>query len=189
MLRKIEIYFCILLAAISIQAQNTHQKPGTSNQASNTKANTLITDEQAKDAVLALKKLQARTEIGISQEDYSRALGDTYFSVKMFLDSDSAASVPEFSKALNNAIKWYRAAADLWQIKAGVKEVSESVPGMPIEGTDCDHQPAGDENLCVKYPELVSVRSGERGIYYEDAMNGAWRLASAEIRNADKFLK
>ncbi|MGD0481288.1 MAG: hypothetical protein ABSA42_14030 [Terracidiphilus sp.] len=189
MFRKIEIFFCILLAAIWIQAQNTHQKPGSPSQTSNTKANPLITDEQAKDAVLALKKLQARTEIGISQDDYSRALGDAYFSVRLFLDSDSAASVPEFSKALNSAIKWYRAAAELWKIKTDTQEVAESVPGLKPDGADCDQQLGGDENLCVKYPELISDRSGKRGINYEGAINEAWRLASTEVRIADKLLK
>jgi hypothetical protein len=46
--------------------------------------------QSAKEAVRALPKLQARVEAGISYRDYSPALGDALFEVKLFLQSPGA---------------------------------------------------------------------------------------------------
>ena len=53
----------------------------------------LKTDQKAKDAVGALKKLEASVETGISYKDYSLALGSANFSVKQYTDSAKATSV------------------------------------------------------------------------------------------------
>jgi hypothetical protein len=176
------------LVAVAQQPQTKHatsQNPPAATQSSS--ASALKTNDDAKQATLALKKLQAKTEIGISQEDYSRALGDTYFSVKLFLDSDVASSAPEFSQALQGAIGWYKAAGRLWDIKTTVE--SAHLPGLSLTWADCSDNPSDDQDLCKEYPGLVTDHSGKRGINYDNALPEAWRLASVQIRNADKYLK
>ncbi|HTF66507.1 MAG TPA: hypothetical protein VK638_27865 [Edaphobacter sp.] len=54
----------------------------------------LKSDQKAKEAVIALKKLEARTDAGVSHRDYLVALGDTNFSVRQFLESERAREVP-----------------------------------------------------------------------------------------------
>jgi hypothetical protein len=176
------------LVAVAQQPQTKHatsQNPPAATQSST--ASALKTNDDAKQAILALKRLQAKTEIGISQEDYSRALGDTYFSAKLFLDSDAASSAPEFSQALRSAIGWYKAAGNLWDIKTTLE--SAHLPGLSLTWSDCSDKPSDNPDLCRQYPELVTDHSGKKGINYDNALPEAWRLASVEIRNADRYLK
>ena len=71
-------------------------------------------DEKATNAVLALKKVQAMVESGVSYRDYSHALAEASFPVKLFLESDVAKKAPEFSDFLKYSLKDYHAAQELW---------------------------------------------------------------------------
>jgi hypothetical protein len=47
-------------------------------------------DEKASAAVLSLKKIQSRAEIGADYRSFSSALTEAYFSVKIFQESKQA---------------------------------------------------------------------------------------------------
>jgi hypothetical protein len=138
-------------------------------------------DPSAKEAVLALKKLRAKTEIGMSYRDYSVALGDANFPVQLFLEGDKASLVPHFSDSLRKSLKWFEAAAELWagQIEAG--------------------QPTGycaeiGATLCAAYPELRTGVSGVDdhevpAIIYELARQESWKRGEFELKNADHAYK
>jgi ribosomal protein L37E len=49
-------------------------------------------NEAGKAAIAALKRLEARTEVGISYKDYVVALGEANFPVKQYLESEYAKS-------------------------------------------------------------------------------------------------
>lgn len=49
--------------------------------------------QTAKDAIKALKKLEAKTESGMSYQKYREALGDTNAEVKIFLESKAGKKI------------------------------------------------------------------------------------------------
>ena len=65
----------------------------------------------------AVKKLEARTEVGINYKEYSTAVGDAWGDVKVFVESPEGKRLPEFSFALMSAMGKYRLALDIWQDK------------------------------------------------------------------------
>jgi hypothetical protein len=73
----------------------------------------------AKDVVKALKKLQARTEIGVNFVDYDAAVSDVYPDVKVFVESAEAKNLPELRLVLKNAMDCYLKVRELWSIKIG----------------------------------------------------------------------
>jgi hypothetical protein len=75
--------------------------------------------DDAKAVVKALKKLQARTEIGINFRDYDSAVSDVYPEVKVFVESTESKDMPELRLVLKNAIDCYLKVRELWSIKIG----------------------------------------------------------------------
>src|SRR6266481_1879701 len=67
-----------------------------------------VLPQQAKDAVLALKKLEARIQSGVNYDDYIRALGDARFSVNLFTDSQEAKKYLELVKTVKDAMSDYQ---------------------------------------------------------------------------------
>src|SRR6266481_3317406 len=70
----------------------------------------LNSEREAVEAVNALKKLEAKIETGLTEREYSSALGETNFAVKMFLEAPEADKFPEFSRDIRAAMKWDLAA-------------------------------------------------------------------------------
>ena len=176
----------------------------------------LSSDRKARGAVLALEKLQARVEAGMSLQDYSVALGEADLIVKRFLESDKAKSAREFSNSLRNATKWYAGAEQLWH-----RQLESPVP---IGYCSPDGLPSFNANdLCVSYPQLVttvpgkipsttdSLQSsvalvpfeatlavmqtsrgeafeGSPGLIYHLAVLESWRRANFELKNAHRLI-
>jgi len=65
----------------------------------------------------AVKKVEARTEVGINYEDYSRVVGEAWGDVKAFVDAPEGKKLSEFSFLLRSAIDKYRLAKDVWHTK------------------------------------------------------------------------
>jgi peptidoglycan hydrolase CwlO-like protein len=73
--------------------------------------------QSAKEAVMALKKLQVRYQTGVSYKDYPTALADAKFPVQLYLESPEAESTPELSEALKNAISYLDKANEMVSLK------------------------------------------------------------------------
>jgi len=56
--------------------------------------------QSAKEIINAFEKLESRIEVGISYNDYTSALGDVNFKVKMFLKSPEAKEIWKECKKL-----------------------------------------------------------------------------------------
>jgi len=76
-----------------------------------------VVPQVARDSVLALKKLEARTQAGISYDDYLRALGDTKFAVNLFLDSQDSKKFSELAEAVRKAMSDYQFAGETWKLR------------------------------------------------------------------------
>ena len=75
--------------------------------------------DDAKSVVKALKKLQARTEIGINFRDYDSAVSEVYPEVKVFVESTESKDMPELRLVLKNSIDCYLKVRELWSLKIG----------------------------------------------------------------------
>jgi hypothetical protein len=71
----------------------------------------------ARNALNAVKKVEARIEIGVSFGDYASVVGDAWFEVKIFIESPDGKKVPEFSMLLTKAVSDYKLALEIWQNK------------------------------------------------------------------------
>jgi len=63
--------------------------------------------QTAKDAILALKKLEAKIQVGISYRDYLPALGEAKFPVNLYLESIEAKNNTELSILIYKIIDKY----------------------------------------------------------------------------------
>ncbi len=71
----------------------------------------------ARSALNAIKKLNARTEVGINYRDYGTVVGETWAEVKVFADSPEGKQLKEFSELLVTIVDKYRLALDVWKDK------------------------------------------------------------------------
>lgn len=94
--------------------------------------------EDAKAIVKSLKKLEARTEIGIAFEDYEKSVAETYPDIKVFIESVDSKDFPELRFLLGNAIDCHLRVRALW-----AESLSEKGADGVIKGFDfIDIQPA-----------------------------------------------
>jgi hypothetical protein len=68
---------------------------------------TIAIAQSAKEAFLALKKMEARIQAGISVRDYSGALGETKFPVNLYLEGSEANENRELSVLIGKVMKHY----------------------------------------------------------------------------------
>lgn len=69
------------------------------------------------EAVNALKKLQARTQVGITYKDYAPALGEAKFALNLFVESSQSKDFPELVQILNSAFETFKMAGEVWDDK------------------------------------------------------------------------
>jgi hypothetical protein len=161
---------------------------------------------EAKEALLALEKLQSIVESGVSLPDYTRALADANFPLKMYLKSDKADRFPALTRALTDAMKWYKAAGQLWSAKIDtdfpIGYCDKWTQPVPVNAKLYDG-PYMIEDLCTAYPELVTTEADTRHydatqntvtqnrkvIRYADTQQKAWQLAGFAVSLAEDSMK
>jgi hypothetical protein len=204
MRQKTIIILFLAMSSIAAPAQG-HKKPAATTTAT---AASPKEDPKAKDAVLALEKLEATIESGVELQDYSKALADANFPVKMYLSGDSAALYPALTSAIEETVKWYRAARSVWTqgvvsdfpIGYCAPWTTPIPPGGHVLFGDGPHMA---EELCVSYPELVTTEPDSRHydatdntvtenrkiIRFNDAQQKAWKLGSVALRRVELAMK
>lgn len=73
--------------------------------------------KSAKDALNALKRIQAKTEVGVNILEYRKQLGDSWGDVKIFVESAEGKEYADLSEHMKTATEAYRSASNAWQIK------------------------------------------------------------------------
>ena len=71
----------------------------------------------AKSALNALKRLQARVEVGVNYSNYSEAVGSTWGEVKIFIESQEGKELSDLNVHFTTAINLYKKAREEWQRK------------------------------------------------------------------------
>lgn len=69
------------------------------------------------EAVNALKKLQARAQVGITYKDYAPALGEAKYALNLFVESTQSKEFPELSQLLTSAFDTFKMAGEVWDDK------------------------------------------------------------------------
>jgi len=135
--------------------------------------------QSAKEAIMGLKKLQARCQSGISYRDYSNAVADAKFPVNLFMESAEAKSNPELTDAINKAMKHYEYAGQLWNLKMTASRYEIDLRhGFFQVDTD-----TGIE-IGKLYPQAVP----HKGRYFlNDIFSIIWGEASQELENITKL--
>jgi tetratricopeptide (TPR) repeat protein len=71
--------------------------------------------QAARDALKAIKQLQARTEVGLTYTQYMDAVGKAWVEVKPFVDSPDGRKFSEVSSLLTSIITQYKAGMEAWE--------------------------------------------------------------------------
>ncbi len=112
---------------------------------------------QARDAVVALKKLEARTQTGITYDDYLKALGEARFAVNLFADSEESKKFQTLREAVQNIMSDYQFAGDVWKMKLD-RAVSPRDIGVPAAVRTTD---AEGKDILGKLPNANKAMDGE----------------------------
>ncbi|MBN1912691.1 MAG: DUF4339 domain-containing protein [Pirellulales bacterium] len=78
--------------------------------------------QSARNALNAVKRVEARTEVGINFKDYSTVVGEAWAEVKIFTESPDGRKLPAFSFLLVSAMGKQKIALDVWQLSLMWKE-------------------------------------------------------------------
>lgn len=81
---------------------------------------------KARAAIDALKRIEARTEIGVTYADYHRVLGEQYAQIKPFLESSDAEALPKVAAHISNAVECYKDAGFYWGLKLKYPTIDRS---------------------------------------------------------------
>jgi hypothetical protein len=71
--------------------------------------------QSARNALNAVKKVEARIEVGVNYNEYSTAVGEAWGDVKIFAESPDGKSLPEFNLLLTKAIADYKSVLPIWR--------------------------------------------------------------------------
>ncbi len=116
--------------------------------------------DSAKNAVRALKKLEARCQAGISKiSDYSAALGDAKFEVNMFVESSESNDFESLKSSIMQTMKHYDDAGDYFSRGAAEYELN-NLRGHRVEALESKQR---DDNLGF---ESISLASKELAISF-----------------------
>jgi hypothetical protein len=141
--------------------------------------------QSAKEAFMALKKLEARTQVGVSYRDYSSALGEAKFPVNLFVESKEGRESIDLAKAIRKTFAIYSDALMVF----GYKTTGGLVYG--------DNTEIG-RYLLPKYPQLgksISEKGARRppsGAAYDldssSTLEILFNLAGQSLYDTEKLL-
>lgn len=135
--------------------------------------------QTAKEAVMGLKKLQARCQSGIAYRDYSNAVADAKFPVNLFMENADASKYPELTASIDKVMKHYEYAGGLWNHK-----LSSRFAAL----IKCDSKLAVEINKLYPQAERVSALSEEDCYFVDSVFPVIWAAASKELENTTKLL-
>jgi hypothetical protein len=140
--------------------------------------------QSSKEAYLALKKLEAKCETGISYKDYGTAVGETKFPVNMLLEGKEAANNKALAESISKAMGHYEIANTYWGMKFsswkyGVSKDSEKGIISQYPNADKDSKSGG--------ARLYIDVNKSNNIYVDFLLPVIWAEASKELENTSKL--
>jgi hypothetical protein len=131
---------------------------------------------------LSLKRLQAKCQTGISYREYRSAVGDAKFAVNLFIEGTGAQKYPELATSMNETMKHYEYAGNVWS-----KRFSEDA-GIVSKGLIPVKSELGMEIKSI-YPQVNEIEaSGDYRYYYMDStISVIWGKASEALQKTETF--
>jgi len=157
--------------------------------------------QSGKDAYKALKKLEAKSQVGTDYRGYMEALGDANLELNLFAESKSASASPELVESLKKAMEHYKDAADLWKtIVDHPERVPDLFPNEKIDGNDDEQWHVNlvktVQKMFKKYPAAYGKdppRAGDDELSHRITLNEflaiMWNEASGELSKALKYIQ
>ncbi len=143
--------------------------------------------QSAKDAVKALKKLEAKTETGINYKDFATALADTKVEVESFVNSKQAKRNPELSECLNKTLEHYMLTNKIMNERIQNLRMARET-GNKYAEIDSDVIDIGSplgKMLMRQYPRIKP----HKGKYFiEILIPEIWKEASKELKKCDSLM-
>ena len=140
--------------------------------------------QSAKEAIMGLKKLEARCQSGISYRDYSSALGEAKFPVNLYKESKEASKNIKLTESILRAMGHYERAGSYWSYKFSIWELGvnkDSEKGIieiyPDADKDAYHDGARTTSQTI---------SGNR-MLVDFLLRVVWREAGKELANASNL--
>jgi hypothetical protein len=139
--------------------------------------------ESAKNAVKALKKLEARCQAGISYRDYSPALGDAKFDVNMFIETNDAKELEKLRLSIMKSIQHYEYANIIWQLRFALEQELYDVNSSFASGFFAAYPEANK-----KETEGGIIDDKYNKIFFQTAISYVFSTASKELTNSFALL-
>jgi hypothetical protein len=147
---------------------------------------TLTHAQSAKDALMGLKKLQARTQAGTNYRDYGNALAEAKFPLNLYFESSDAGKYPELSTSLRNAMKHYENAERVWATKIRSPRYGAGFSANDDFGRMVS-QLYPDVNKDKESGGASYILGGKMPMYAVDSVLPIiWKEASKEVNTATK---
>jgi hypothetical protein len=132
--------------------------------------------QSAKEAIMALMRLQMKCETGILYNEYLPAVSQAKISVMSYVESPASKSAPEFSESLCSALAHYELAGNMFEYMfhagAGQHFVSTQNPML-------------FQKIRQTYPEMhFYEQKDETGFSYSEAIQIMWTRAASDIEKA-----
>jgi hypothetical protein len=145
---------------------------------------TVAFSQSAIEAIRALKKIEAKTQVGVNLRDYTQAVGDAKFEVNLFLESPDAKENPELSESVKRIIDHYSLAVEVW----GKKQIITT----RTTGSFLKDYLVEDEEIAKKifvlYPEtkrkVFKPEYMRPIILISDILRIIWETASEDLKKA-----
>ncbi len=153
--------------------------------------------QPAKDAIEALKKLEARFLVGISYRDYAPALGETVHQVRAFLERPTKEERRELAVAVEKVLLDYSMVKNVWDM-----EISRNARNIVVDKGK--KNPDFLEKILSVHPEVqnvmfisstdsfelsLGIKPSTSYLYpYADIRSVILTKASEELRKAENLL-
>jgi len=156
--------------------------------------------QSARDAIKALKRAEARVDMGINYNEYILAVADARVEVEMYLESQEAKQKVALAGMIKKILEHYETARTVWKIKVSKTEDIGTVFGHLICLRD---DPEGNlgRRLLKKYPQAekpvdhggaLATRANQKEgcdeVLVDNLIHIIWVEASKDLRQATKML-
>lgn len=140
------------------------------------------------EAFKAFKKMQARTQVGISHRDYSDALAEVRLAFNMYNESTASKELPELTATFKKAYQGYDFAKEIWKEKFSGSKIDNFTPKDQFNYIFAVFPDAEKE---VKDGGIISkdLYPGKDYIYIEAAIPFLFSAANEQIQKASQQIE
>jgi len=137
----------------------------------------------AAEAINALRSVRASIDIGISFEKYSDKLQQLLPTVKLFLESHEAETVPELKSLLTNAVECYVRVKSIWNDSIYASGLEKQNASTLLLASRDDLWRAAEANAQIAY-DFMSPDARKRSTATEEARRNAASLRMQPVLDA-----